>query len=162
MKIRLALLYTLLFFISCSLIFVVASLRIYREVNRMGDEELLRIADSIQEVYANALNPQPREEPEDTRNDYPENERKILERRFPGMELLESRKQDALPDPVSKQARHYFTATIFHKGHFYECRVRPDGTVYSKQLKHVANLKQLQKKLNTPPFEPAWPHSRSK
>ena len=151
LKIRLALLYTLLFFISCSLIFVVASLRIYREVNRMSDEELLRIADSIQEIYANALNPPPREETEDTRNDYPENERKILERRFPGMELLESRKQDALPDPVSKQTRHYFTATIFHKGHFYECRVRPDGTVYSKQLKHVANLKQLKKKFSTTP-----------
>ena len=57
LKIRLALLYTLLFFISCSMIFVVASLRIYREVNRMGDDELLRIADNIQEIYANALEP---------------------------------------------------------------------------------------------------------
>lgn len=154
LKIRLALLYTLLFFISCSMIFVVASLRIYREVNRMGDDELLRIADNIQEIYANALNPPPKEETEDTRNDYPENERRILEQRFPGMELLETRKQDSLPDPGSRQPRHYFTATIFHKGQFYECRVRPDGTVYSKQLKHIANLKQLHKKFNTPPDTP--------
>ncbi len=151
LKIRLALLYTLLFFISCSMIFVVASLRIYREVNRMGDDELLRIADNIQEIYANALNPPNREETEDTRSDYPENERRILEQRFPGMELLETRKQDALS---AAQPRHYFTAAIFHKGNFYECRVRQDGTVYSKQLKNIANLKQLYAKLHARPDTP--------
>ena len=151
LKIRLALLYTLLFFISCSMIFVVASLRIYREVNRMGDDELLRIADNIQEIYTNALNPPNREETEDPRNDYPENERRILEQRFPGMELLETRKQDALS---AAQTRHYFTAAIFHKGNFYECRVRHDGTVYSKQLKNIANLKQLYAKLHARPDTP--------
>ncbi|MBO5822251.1 MAG: HAMP domain-containing histidine kinase [Lentisphaeria bacterium] len=150
LKIRLALLYTLLFFISCSLIFVVASLRIYREINRVGDEELFRMTENIQEICANALNPDPGEELADPRRTFPENDLKILEQRFPGMELLSSRKQEALEASNSNAHRHYVTATIFHNGQFYECRVRTDGSVYSKLLKKTAELDRLRRRLNTP------------
>ncbi len=149
LKIRLALLYTLLFFISCSLIFVVASLRIYREINRVGDEELFRMTENIQEICANALNPDPGEELADPRRTFPENDLKILEQRFPGMELLSSRKQEALEASKSNAHRHYVTATIFHNGQFYECRVRTDGSVYSKLLKKTAELDRLRSRLNT-------------
>ena len=154
LKIRLALLYTLLFFISCSLIFVVASLRIYREINRVGDEELFRMTENIQEICANALNPEPGEELIDPRRTFPENDLKILEQRFPGMELLSSRKQEALEASNSDAHRHYVTATIFHNGQFYECRVRSDGSVYSKLLKKTAELDRLRRRLNTPPETP--------
>ena len=154
LKIRLALLYTLLFFISCSLIFVVASLRIYREINRVGDEELFRMTENIQEICANALNPEPGEELIDPRRTFPENDLKILEQRFPGMELLSSRKQEALGASNSDTHRHYVTATIFHNGQFYECRVRSDGSIYSKLLKKTAELDRLRRRLNTPPETP--------
>ena len=76
LKIRLALLYTLLFFISCSLIFVVASLRIYREINRVGDEELFRMTENIQEICSNAFSPDSTEEMSDPRREYPESDLK--------------------------------------------------------------------------------------
>lgn len=154
LKIRLALLYTLLFFVSCSLIFVVASLRIYREINHIRDEELLRITDNIQSIYTNALNPPPKEEPDNLSADYPEEERRILEQRFPGMKLLESRKQEALSDSESQQHTHYFTAIIFHNDRFYECRVRQNGSIYSKLLKSSAGLTRLARRFNTPPEKP--------
>lgn len=154
LKIRLALLYTLLFFISCSLIFVVASLSIYREINRVGDEELFRMTENIQEICSNAFSPSSTEEISDPRREYPESDLKLLEQRFPGMELLSSRKQQSLDVSDSATPRHYITATIFHNGQFFECRVRPDGSVYSKLLKKTADLTRLRRTLNTPPETP--------
>ena len=148
LKIRLALLYTLLFFISCSLIFVVASLRIYREINRVSDEELFRMTENIQEICANALNPESGEEQSDPRNEYPENDLKLLEQRFPGMELISVRKQRSLDD------HDYVTATIFHKDQFYECRVRANKSIYSKQIAKTPELLRLRRRLNTPPETP--------
>ena len=148
LKIRLALLYTLLFFISCSLIFVVASLRIYREINRVGDEELFRMTENIQEICSNALNPENGEEQTDPRNEYPEKDFKLLEQRFPGMELITVRRQPT-PDDL-----RYVTATIFHNSRFYECRVRADGSIYSKQTVETPELIRLRRRLNTPPETP--------
>ena len=161
LKIRLALLYTLLFFISCSLIFVVASLRIYREINRIGDEELFRITENIQEICANALNPESGEEQTDPRTEYPEKDLKLLEQRFPGMELLAVRKQYAAAVPEAAALRHYITATIFHNRRFYECRVRADGSLYSKQTPETPELLRLRRKLTTPPETPEAAASRA-
>ena len=55
LKIRLVLIYSLLFIISCSLIFAVASYRIYLEMNRLVDEEAQRISRNMREVYELSL-----------------------------------------------------------------------------------------------------------
>ena len=83
LKIRLAFTYTLFFFISCILIFTVFSLRVYREINRIGDEELFRIADNITDLYHNSLQNSRNTIANDSRSDYPESDRAVLEKRFP-------------------------------------------------------------------------------
>lgn len=150
LKIRLAFTYTLFFFISCILIFTVFSLRVYREINRVGDDELFRIAESVNELYYNAMENSSKMVVPDNREDYPEPDRKVLEKRFPGMELLsvirlESINRSLLPE----NSENYYTAYIFFRGKYYECRVRRDGSVYSKLVRKNAELQRLREQLNT-------------
>lgn len=150
LKIRLAFTYTLFFFISCILIFTIFSLRVYREINRVGDDELFRIAESVNELYYNAMENSSKMVVPDNREDYPESDRKVLEKRFPGMELLsvirlESINRNHLPE----NSENYYTAYIFFRGKYYECRVRRDGSVYSKLVRKNAELQRLREQLNT-------------
>ena len=158
LKIRLVLIYSLLFIISCSLIFAVASYRIYHEINRTGDKEALHISRNMQEVYNLSIqSPQPSvpELPgEEGRRNYPASDRAVLEKRFPGMELLAARLDNG-PVPEGKsEPLKYHTASIYFQGKYYTCRVRQDGSVYSKLVKEPSNLMQLRLQLHAKPVKP--------
>ena len=158
LKIRLVLIYSLLFIISCSLIFAVASYRIYHEINRTGDKEALHISRNMQEVYNLSIqSPQPSvpELPgEEGRRNYPASDRAVLEKRFPGMELLAARLDNG-PVPEGKsEPLKYHTASIYFRGKYYTCRVRQDGSVYSKLVKEPSNLMQLRLQLHAKPVKP--------
>ena len=149
LKIRLAFTYTLFFFISCILIFTVFSLRVYREINRIGDEELFRIADNITDLYHNSLQNSRNTIVNDSRSDYPESDRAVLEKRFPGMELISADRLESLNNSSSAaEPTNYYTAYIFHRNQYYECRVRRDGSVYSKLIKKNAGLRRLREQLD--------------
>ena len=113
LKIRLAFTYTIFFFISCVLIFTVASWRGYQEINRMTDDELCRTFETINESFYNALQRSQEFFDSDTRNEYPDRDLQILKKRFPGMELLSAGRQEGISGTVPE---NYYTAKIFHRG----------------------------------------------
>ena len=151
LKLRLVFVYTLLFIVSCSLIFAVASYRIYLEINRMSDEEAHRIAMNIHEAWSSSQQQNFSASADDAgRRNYPESDRKVLEKNFPGMELLSARSEESSFVFSGGIQRKYFTAYIFHKGRYYECRVRQDGSLYSKRVKESSHLETLRRQLRAP------------
>lgn len=149
LKIRLAFTYTIFFFISCVLIFTVTSLRVYQEINRMTDDELCRTFETISESFHNALQRSQEFFDSDTRNEYPDRDLQILKKRFPGMELLSAGRQEGISGTGDGAVpESYYTAKIFHRGKYYECRVRKDGSIYSKQIRDVSHLQQLREQLH--------------
>ena len=146
LKIRLAFTYTIFFFVSCVLIFAVVSFRVYREINRIGDEELCRIAEDIDELYQNSLENSRKLSESDTRDEYPAYDRDILTKRFPGMELISASRREGIDG--TRHSTSYFTAYIFYQGKYYECRVRADGSVYSKQVKNDAVLRRTHQQIS--------------
>ena len=147
LKIRLALTYTIFFFISCVLIFSISSWRVYQEINRMTDEELCRTFENISESYHNSLQQSQEFFNNDTRDEYPQRDLQILEKRFAGMELLAASRQEGV-GASGVSAESYYTAKIFHRGKYYECRVRKDGSIYSKQIRDFSHFQQLRKQLH--------------
>ncbi|MBR7107827.1 MAG: HAMP domain-containing histidine kinase [Lentisphaeria bacterium] len=159
LKIRLVSIYSLLFIVSCSLIFVVASYRIYLEMNRLVDVEAQRISRNMREVYELSLQP-PAAEPvipgaESIRN-YPASDLEILQKRFPGMELLTAREENGVIAGNGGVPQKYYTASIFYQDKYYTCRVRSDGSVYSKLVKEPSHLMELRRqlKLQLKPVKP--------
>jgi len=137
LKTKLALSYGILFFISCSILFVLAGFLLVSEVNHSGDNALQQMAVRITGFYVLGLR-YDRLDDLQPAGSYPERDRSILEMHYPGAEILfVSHKADSL------KKHNYFTAYIHHKKEYYEFRFQPEKAIYSKKINIEANQSSL-------------------
>ena len=137
LKTRLALGYGILFFLSCSIIFVLAGYLLVAQVNKSGDLSVQQMAARIRGIYVlgsrydrlDDLQPDER---------YPDNDRISLENHFPGAEVMFV---NHTAEPLG--GRDFYTAFLCFEGGYYEFRVQDENSVYSRKINILANLPNL-------------------
>ena len=137
LKNRLALGYGILFFLSCSIIFILAGYLLVAQVNQSGDLSLQQMAARIRGIYVLGFR-YDRLDDLQANNSYPEYDSFCLENRFPGAEVLfVNHTADNLG------GRDYYTAYLCYEGTYYEFRVQDENSVYSRQINILANQPNL-------------------
>ncbi|MBO4631631.1 MAG: HAMP domain-containing histidine kinase [Lentisphaeria bacterium] len=137
LKTRLALSYGILFFLSCSILFILAGYLLISEVNQSGDNSLQQMAARIRGIYILGFRYDRLDDllPGDR---YPDSDRFSLESRYPGAEILFV---NHISDSLN--GRDYYTAYFCHNDRYYEFRVQNENTVYSRQINIMANQANL-------------------
>ena len=137
LKTRLALSYGILFFLSCSVLFVLAGYLLIAEVNQSGDNSLQQMAARIRGIYVLGFRYDRLDDllPGDR---YPDADRFFLENRYPGAEILFV---NHTSNPLG--GRDYYTAYFCYEDNYYEFRVQDGNSVYSRKINITANQTNL-------------------
>ena len=138
LKTRLALSYGGLFFLSCSILFVLAGFLLVAGLNQSGDNALHQLAVRITGIYVLGFR-YDRLDDLHSESDYPDYDRFLLETRYPGAEILFV---NHTTNPAAN--RDYYTAYFCYNKEYYEFRVQDDYSIYSMKLNiltHKANLR---------------------
>jgi len=138
LKTRLALSYGILFFLSCSVLFVLAGYLLIAEVNQSGDNSLQQMAARIRGIYVLGFRYDRLDDllPGDR---YPDADRFFLENRYPGAEILFV---NHTSNPLG--GRDYYTAYFCYEDNYYEFRVQDGNSVYSTSQNDLNLWAQLQ------------------
>ena len=131
LKTRLALSYALLFFVSCLIIMTICSYLVYQLLNNAYDANAERIARRSAELHLlgrrtgsfNEILPG---------SAFPEEERKLLEQKFPGMTILFTGYRFGGSSPEEK--KRYYTAFALQGKEYCEIRLLSNGGVYRKKI----------------------------
>ncbi len=142
LKTRMALSYALLFFISCSLIFWLMVYLITSMLNRADDANTRMIASEVELLYITG--------PRVDRfgeirpgSDYPEEEKAVLNQRFPGVEVYYVYR--TVSYGTDHVRRVYSTAFACYRCDFYEMRVQNGKLIYSRKINVVNHLGHLRR-----------------
>ncbi len=141
LKMRLALSYALLFFLSCCIVFIMITWFISRTLEQSTDAATEEMADTIRTVYVagRRFNQQNSLLPGDQ---YPEESRRRLEEADPEVEILFF----SVPRFTREsQSELHNTAFVLRDGDFYEMRPQSDGTIYSRKISLGNNLEHVRR-----------------
>ena len=131
LKTRLALSYALLFFVSCLAIMTLCSCLVYNLLNNAYDANAQRIAKRTFELHIlgrrsgsfNEILPG---------SSFPEDERKLLEEKFPGIVILFTGCRSGGSD--SQSPKRYYTAFALHNDEYCEVRLTANGGFFRKKV----------------------------
>ena len=137
LKTRLALSYGILFFLSCSIIFILAGYLLVAQVTKSGDLSLQQMAARIRGIYVLGFR---YDRLDDLLSDdsFPDYERAYLENRFPGAEILFV---NHTADTIG--GHDYYTAYFFFEDAYYEFRMQDENNIYSRKINILTNLPNL-------------------
>ena len=140
LKTRLALSYALLFFVSCLIIMTLCSYLVYQLLNNAYDANAERIARRSAELHLLGRRTGSFNEILNG-SEYPEEERKILEEKFPGTTILFTGYRFGSSGPGDKT--RYYTAFALQGGEYCEMRLLSNGGVYRKKIYPEHNKSSL-------------------
>ena len=132
LKTRLALSYALLFFVSCLAIMTLCSYLVYNLLNNAYDANSERIARRTLELHL--LGRRTGSFTEILHGSkFPEEERHILESKFPGVAILFTGYRTGSAATEESPVR-YYTAFALHDGEYCEMRVPANGGIFRKKI----------------------------
>lgn len=145
LKTRIALSYALLFFTSCAIIFFLMVYLVTAMLSRVEDTNTRLVAAETELIYIMG----PRADRFDeilSGKDYPAEDRAVLDRKFPGLEICYTYRTSAYDSGDNRSRKVFNTAFACYRDEFYEMRVQDDGAVYSRKVNienHIPYLRRF-------------------
>ena len=146
LKLRVAISYALLFFISCAVIFLFVSYIIYASLITSGDSSITYMADELEKEYIFGTRYGLMMGEVVEKGELPEKDRILMETEIPGIQILYVSRGKYSSDPeADDESNTYYIAIGYANGNFYEMRRQQDDKLDPIQLNTLKNYPLLKR-----------------
>ena len=147
LKVKVAVSYMLLFFISCSAVFLLLIFIIKQNLTTSGDALTSQQATDLERVYFLGIRAEQIGEilpPEQLS----ETDMSLINSHFPDAQVLFIYRRSPVNDIFDDQSAISPTAFCYQEGNYYELRRKQDNSLYHRRINIRQNLHNLRRKLN--------------